>query len=125
MSATIPLPSSHPCEGAKDFFLKWTPRLIVATVAGYYCLGFAYELGLMAKIDQIAMPIIKNMVGYGGLGLYMPTFQWYSAWAVRALCASSAGILYMLLERIASCVINCFQKKREAAQEQDRLAKLV
>lgn len=86
--------------------LTWTPRIIVAAVAGYYSLGIAYETGLMAEIDKIAIQILKNWVGYAGLGALMPTFQWYSAWAVRFIAGAVAGLLYDLLERLVCCLIN-------------------
>lgn len=83
------------------FAIKWTPRAIVAGVAGYYSLGIAYEKGIMAAIDRAAIYILRRTVGYAGIGALMPTFQWYSAWAVRVVAALSAGIVYDLAERAA------------------------
>ncbi len=87
-----------------DFFVKWTPRAIVMLTAGYYGLGIAYELGLMAAIDQVAMQILKHLFGYVGIGAMMPTVQWYSAWGVRIALAIAAGLLYDLAERLAQYV---------------------
>lgn len=93
------------------FALKWTPRAIVAGLAGYYCLGAAYDMGVMAAIDRIAIRILRPSLGYMGMAAFMPTFQWYSAWGVRVLSAISAGLLYDLLERIFKIAYNCcFQK---------------
>jgi len=65
-------------------------------LVGYAALGYAYELGLMAEIDKIAIPIIKSYVGYMGLGAAMPVFQWYAAWAVRISAALTAEALFEL-----------------------------
>ena len=83
-----------------QFAITWTPRAIVSGLAGYYCLGIAYGIGIMAKIDGVAIPILRSSVGYAGIGAFMPTFQWYSAWAVRIVASIAAGILYDLIERI-------------------------
>lgn len=96
---------------ASQFLMKWTPRIIVAAFAGYYCLGFAYDWGIMAAIDRIAIDILKTSVGYAGLGAAMPTFQWYSAWAVRTIAAASAGLLYDLTERSILFVYHQFQDR--------------
>jgi hypothetical protein len=96
-------------DQAVQFLLTWTPRLLVVAFAGYYGLGFAYEMGIMAEIDKIAIPIIKSWVGYAGLGAAMPTFQWYSAWGVRMAIAACAGIVYDLSERITLFFINTFK----------------
>ena len=96
-------------DWSKDILLKWTPRVIVCVVTGYYSLGIAYDTGLMAEIDRIAIPILKNWVGYAGLGAIMPTFQWYAAWAVRVIAAAIAGLIYDLLERLIICLINSFR----------------
>lgn len=83
-----------------DFF-KWAaPRTIAITIGGYYGLGIAYEMGLMALIDQFAIQVLKNIGGYAGIGALMPTVQWYSAWAARISIGIAAGILYDLAERI-------------------------
>lgn len=86
-----------------DFLVKWTPRAIAVAIGGYYGLGIAYELGLMAAIDQIAIQVIKNLMGYAGVGAMMPTVQWYSAWAVRIVMGIAAGILYDLAEKATIC----------------------
>jgi hypothetical protein len=83
-----------------SFLATWTPRTAVAIVGGYYGLGFAYEMGWMAAIDQLAIPILKSMAGYFGVGLIMPTFQWYAAWAVRITLGLCAGLVYDLTERL-------------------------
>lgn len=87
-----------------DFFVKWTPRAIAATVGGYYGLGIAYELGLMALIDQVAIQILKNIFGYAGIGALMPTVQWYTASGVQVIIALGSGLLYDLAEKCAKCV---------------------
>ena len=92
--------SKYSFPQAKQFIFRWTPRAFVACIGGYYSLGVAYEYGIMASIDKIAIPIIKNHVGYIGLGAAMPTFQWYSAWAVRVSAAVTSSFLYDLTLRI-------------------------
>ena len=99
-------PTSH--NYSHDFFLfalRWTPRALFAGVAGYYSLGVAYDKGVMAAIDRVAIKVFRHFWGYAGIGAFMPTFQWYSAWGVRIICALAAGILYDLAERIvlAAC----------------------
>lgn len=93
------------------FAFKLTPRLIVSTVAGYYCLGYAYEKGVMAQIDKIAMPIMISYLGRGGMAAFMPTFQKYSAWGVRIVSALAAALIYDLCERILTAawraIIHC------------------
>ena len=84
-----------------SFLIKWTPRAIAVAIGGYYGLGIAYEWGLMALIDRVAILVIKHYFGYAGLGALMPTAQWYSAWAVRVVVGLTAGLLYDLIERCA------------------------
>lgn len=91
-----------------QFAVKWGPRAIVAGLAGYYCLGVAYESGLMAAIDRIAMRILRPSLGYMGMAAFMPTFQWYSAWGVRVVAAIGAGFLYDLIERIFNAIYQKF-----------------
>ena len=100
MATPLPPPVS---EQVSDFFIKWTPRAIAVAVGGYYGLGIAYELGLMALIDKIAIQIIGHFLGYAGIGALMPTVQWYSAWGVRIGIGLGAGLLYDLAERSAHC----------------------
>lgn len=88
-------------ESVKKFIFKWTPRAIAAGIGGYYALGLAYEFGLMAVIDRLAIRILKQAVGYAGIGALMPTFQWYSAWGVRITAASMTGLFYDGVERLA------------------------
>lgn len=76
----------------------WGPTAVITCVAGYYGLGIAYDLGVMARIDQIAIPILKNWFGYAGLGAIMPTFQWYAAWAVRLCCGAIAGFICKVMQ---------------------------
>lgn len=90
-----------------DFFVDWTPTAIAAFVGGYYGLGIAYEWGLMAEIDKIAIQIIKHFFGYAGIGALMPTVQWYCAWGVRIVIAIVVGLLYEVTERIAKF---CYKK---------------
>jgi hypothetical protein len=103
-------------SGFLNITFRWTPRAGVAFYAGYYSLGFAYEKGVMAAIDRIAIPILLRAFGYAGIGAFMPTFQWYSALSVRLVAALAAGILYDLAERIVLFVWRlCFPLKN--AQE--------
>lgn len=88
-------------EKITDFLITWTPRAIAAAVGGYYGLGIAHELGLMAMIDQIAIQVIKHFFSYAGIGALMPTVQWYSAWAVRIVIGLATGFLYDLAEKCA------------------------
>ncbi len=88
--------------------IHWTPRTCVAGAAGFYSLGIAYEKGLMAAIDRIAIQVLRHHVGYMGLGAIMPTFQWYSAWGVRLTAALLAGLAYDVTERIALYIIRNF-----------------
>lgn len=81
---------------ASEFLLTWTPRLIFAAVAGYYSLGIAYDVGLMAAVDRVAIDILKNIVGYAGIGAVMPTFQWYAAWGVRVTAAAGGAAIWDL-----------------------------
>ena len=83
-----------------QFALRWTPRAIIAGIAGYYSLGVAYEKGVMAAIDRVAIRVFHHFFGYAGIGAFMPTFQWYAAWSVRIFSALAAGLLYDVAERI-------------------------
>ena len=86
--------------------VRITPRLVVAGLAGYYILGFAYAHGWMAAIDQLAMRILLDYgFGYLSIGALMPTIQWYAAWGVRVTAALVAGIAYDITERIVLYVI--------------------
>ena len=91
-----------------DFLIKWTPRAIAVFVGGYYGLGIAYEWGLMAKIDRIAIRIIKHFFGYAGIGALMPTAQWYCAWGVRIGIGLCTGIGYDLIEK---CAKACYRRR--------------
>jgi hypothetical protein len=93
--------------------LSWrTPQLLVAAVAGYASLGFAYHTGVMAAIDKVAINILIKQVGYIGLGAAMPAFQWYAAWGVRIVACIVAAALYELCVRIAAYCVNhqCWKK---------------
>lgn len=91
------------------FTVKWTPRLVVGGLAGFYSLGVAYDVGIMAAIDRVAIKILKHHVGYMGLGAMMPTVQWYAAWGVRMTAAIGAALLYDFLERIVKVVLAYFR----------------
>lgn len=96
---------NEPQKFFSNYLFHWTPRIVVATTAGYYSLGLAYAFGVMAQIDALAIPIIVGSVGYMGLGAAMPTFQWYSAWGVRITAFSLAAVIYDLSERIVLLAI--------------------
>jgi len=100
-------------EDFKKFVMKWTPRVLVAGFVGYYSLGIAYDLGVMAAIDKVAIRILKNWVGYAGVGAAMPTVQWYTAWAVRVTSAGAAGILYDLGEKVVLAFMKKIKTKKE------------
>lgn len=80
---------------------KWSARAVVACLAGYYSLGYAYHSGLMAKIDQYAIQFFLHFFGYAGLGAFMPTFQWYSAWTVRITSGILAAAVWDISIKIA------------------------
>jgi len=82
-----------------SFLKKWTPRAIAVGIGGYYGLGIAYEAGVMALIDQIAIQTIKHYLGYAGVGALMPTVQWHAAWSVRIVIGLIAGAIYDVVER--------------------------
>lgn len=88
----------------QQFILTWTPRVAVGVIAGYYSLGVAYDIGLMAMIDKVTIYVLKSTAGYIGVGAIMPTVQWYSAWAVRTIAALGGGLLYDIGER-AICAV--------------------
>ena len=102
-------------QSARSFATKWGPRLVVVTLGAYYGLGIAYELGIMAKIDQIAIRYIKSFFG-GGLtaslwvGLLMPGVQSYSAIGVRIAVGFSAGFCYDRLECVAQFAYRKLQR---------------
>ncbi len=101
----IPVDSRQPRtewshKDAAEFLLKWAPRALAIGCGGYFGLGVAYELGLMAAIDRVAISILKQWVGYIGIGALMPTVQWYSALAVRCGMAAAAALIYNIVERI-------------------------
>jgi hypothetical protein len=105
MITSVTTPSFHfNTEETKQILFKWTPRAIVIGVGAYYGLGIAYEIGLMAAIDKIAIGILKKSVGYAGIGALMPTVQWYSSLAVRFGMAAVASLSYDLSLRTASFI---------------------
>jgi hypothetical protein len=87
-------------EAVGRIICSWGPYTIAACIGGYYGLGVAYEYGVMAAIDKVAMSILKDQVGYVGMGALMPTVQWYSALAVRTVCAITAGLIYDMIAKI-------------------------
>ena len=91
------IPSSS--ENALHFVVKWTPRALAVAIGGYYGLGIAYELGLMALIDRVALRAVKHFFGYTGIGALMPTVQWYAAWGARIAIGVGTGLLYDLAEK--------------------------
>lgn len=74
---------------------------MVIGFAGYYGLGLAYQWGLMALIDKVAIAILSNTTGTAGVGVFMPVFQWYAAWGVRFAYALGAELIYERVERVA------------------------
>ncbi len=107
------VPALNLFDRISHFALRWTPRLIVMGFVGYYSLGVAYEKGIMAAIDRVAIRILRHYVGYAGLGALMPTFQWYAAWSVRALAVIGAGLLYDLIERIILYIVTILRGRHE------------
>lgn len=99
-----------------NFILKWTPRAIVAGFTGYYSLGIAYDIGLMAAIDRIAIRILRYLLGYVGIGALMPTIQWYAAWGVRMVTALGAGLTYDFIERILRSAFSALNLPRSHPQ---------
>lgn len=77
----------------------------------------AYELGIMAEIDKIAIRILRPSLGYMGIAAIMPTFQWYSAYGVRIAAGITATLLYSLVERIMIAIycLCCFQDRKKQA----------
>ena len=104
------VPPSSPFKKALLFTLKWPPRVCIAAVGGYYSLGVAYEYGIMAAIDKLAIRFLKHWVGSTGIGALMPTAQWYAAWGVRGIAALGAGKLYDLAERIVLAAVKVLKR---------------
>lgn len=97
-----------PSPGVVPFLVKWTPRAVAVAVGGYYGLGIiGYDLGLLAIIDKIAIQILKHLVGYAGVGAYMPTVQWYAAWGIRVTIGLGAGFIYDVCEK---AVLSCYRR---------------
>jgi hypothetical protein len=113
MTAISPPQSNS--EKVTTFVITWAPRAIAVAVGGYYGLGIAYDLGLMALIDQVAIEAIKHVLGYAGIGALMPTVQWYSAWAARILFGILAGVLYDLTEKVVKACWERFSENRPIA----------
>lgn len=91
-------------EEIVTFALKWTPRAIAVAIGGYYGLGMAYEFGLLALVDQLAIQAIKHLAGYAGVGALMPTVQWYSAWGLRIVLGLVTGLVYDFIEtKVKAC----------------------
>jgi hypothetical protein len=111
MDSPRALPPHALFDYAVTFALRWTPRAIVAGLGGYYSLGIAYDRGIMAAIDRIAIPVLRKTMGHVGMGAVMPTFQWYSAWGVRFISALGAGLLYDLAERVALGAVSCMKRR--------------
>lgn len=92
---------------AKTIFLQWGPRTIVAAFAGYYGLGYAYMNGITDQIDSVAKRIFYDYFGgYAGVGAFMPSFQYYSAWGIRAAAAIGAAATYDMGARILQVAWN-------------------
>jgi|GEM_PF-4099523 len=87
---------SFETDKVRHFLLTWTPRAIVVGFGAYYGLGIAYATGLMAAIDKIAIVILKNSVGYAGIGALMPTVQWYTNLGARIAIGAGAAVTYDL-----------------------------
>ncbi len=100
-------------EQTKYSFIKKACRIVplygATLLAGYYVLGYAYAVGLMAAIDQIAIQIMCDYnMGYLAIGALMPTFQWYAAWSVRIIAACTAHFFYLLVEKVILAVYHFF-----------------
>ena len=100
-------------SGMKPLLIKWAPRVIAVAIGGYYGLGIAYELGLMALIDQIAIPILKHFFGYAGVGAFMPTVQWYAAWGMRVTIGLAAGFIYDRMAKSARSALSFFKGRTQ------------
>jgi hypothetical protein len=95
--------------------ISWrSPQVLFAAVAGYCSLGMAYESGLMAAIDKVAIKVLIKHVGYIGLGAAMPAFQWYAAWGIRVVACVIAAALYELCLRIVSA---CYHRWKPSPQK--------
>jgi hypothetical protein len=103
----MPKIEKPPSPGVVPFLVKWTPRAVAVAIGGYYGLGIGYDLGLLAIIDKIAIQVLKHLVGYAGVGAYMPTVQVYAAWGIRVTVGLGAGLIYDVCERGA---ISCYRK---------------
>lgn len=102
MTPVSPPPSNT--EKVTTCVVKWAPRAIAVAIGGYYGLGIAYDMGLMALIDQVAIQAIKHVLGYAGIGAMMPTVQWYSAWGGHIAFGIVTGVMYDLTEKgIKAC----------------------
>lgn len=111
MPVTVPLSTR---EKTVSFLATWGPRAIAVAVGGYYGLGLAYEWGLLALIDRAAIPLIKHVGGYAAVGAAMPTFQWYSAWAVRFAFGLLSACLYDLTVRATQSAFAHFSPPKPA-----------
>jgi hypothetical protein len=109
--ATVSPPQSN-SEQVTTFVVKWAPRAIAVAIGGYYGLGIAYEMGLMALVDQVAIQVIKHFMGYAGIGALMPTVQWYSAWGARIVFGVVSGVLYDLIEKGVKTCWDRFSESR-------------
>lgn len=105
-----PTPQTFAQE-VERFFWRWTPQVLFACCVGYWSVGIAYELGIMASLDKVAIYFLKQHVGTIGVGALMPQFQWYSAWAVRTVAAAGAMIFYNLSERALGYLYHGIQNR--------------
>jgi hypothetical protein len=101
------------------WLLKWTPRAFFAALGGYYSLGVAYGTGVMARIDVLAIKILKHFSGYAGVGAGMPIVQSYAAWGVRFVGAALCVWLYILVEKILCFVYAKIFGSRQLEQGKD------
>jgi hypothetical protein len=112
VNSSEPKPNT-PQRDIKQIVFKWGPRAVVALFFGYYALGVAYEFEIMAKLDKVAIPVIKYFGGRAGIGAAMPYFQQYSALGIRFAAAAFGGLLYDRGEKIVRYFIAKFSKPQE------------
>lgn len=105
MSIALQNPAQNTSK-IRDLITNYAPKATVVLVVGYYSLGIAYSIGLMAVIDKIAIGIILHYAGYAGVGKLMPSFQQYSSWGVRGAAMLAAGFVFDLAIKVGKQIYN-------------------